>query len=145
MKDKQDELFVVVDKKDRIIGYRTRYECHHNKNLIHRAIGVVVFNKKGQILMQKRSRFKDLNPGLFTISASGHVTKGQTYYRAAQRELEEELGIKIPLTREKNTWQNPTRKQRWIIYSLENMMAHSILPKMKWKKLNLLTLKIFLK
>lgn len=101
MKDNQKELFLVVNKQDKIIGYRTRYDCHHDKNLIHRAIGVVIFNSKGQILLQKRSKLKDLNPGLYTLSASGHVTKGQTYYQAAQRELDEELGIKIPLKREK--------------------------------------------
>lgn len=101
LKDNPKELFIVVNKQDIVIGYRTRYECHHDKNLIHRAIGVVVFNSKGQILLQKRSMFKDLNPGLYTLSASGHVTKGQTYYQAAQTELQEELGIKIPLKREK--------------------------------------------
>lgn len=101
MKDNQGELFVVVDRKDRIIGYRTRFDCHHDKKLIHRAIGIVIFNKAGQILLQKRSKLKDLNPGLYTLSASGHVSKGDTYKQAAQRELQEELGIKLPLKREK--------------------------------------------
>lgn len=100
--DKQDELFVVVDKKDRIIGYRSRFDCHHNKKLIHRAIGVVIFNNnKDHVLLQKRSRYKDLYPGLYTISASGHVGKGETYLQSAKRELLEELGIQIPLTRHK--------------------------------------------
>ena len=99
--DKQDELFIVVDKSDKIIGYRTRYDCHHNKKLIHRAIGVVIFNDKGQILLQKRSKNKDLNPGMYTISASGHVGKGETYIQSAKRELEEELGIQLSLKREK--------------------------------------------
>lgn len=101
MKDNKKELFIVVNKQDRIIGFRTRFECHHDKSLIHRAIGIVIFNSKGQILLQKRSKLKDLNPGLYTLSASGHVSKGQTYYQAAQRELQEELGIKIPLKRER--------------------------------------------
>src|SRR3989344_7169383 len=101
LKDNQNELFIVVDKKDRIIGYRTRYDCHHDKRLIHRAAGIVIFNKQGQILLQKRSKFKDLNPGMYTISASGHVSKGDTYKKAALRELQEELGIQIPLKRVK--------------------------------------------
>lgn len=96
----QDELFVVVNRKDEIIGYRTRYECHHNKQLIHRAIGVVVFNDRGQVLLQKRSKNKDLYPGLYTTSASGHVSKGETYLQAAKRELREELGITAPLKKE---------------------------------------------
>ncbi len=101
MKDKQDELFVVVNKQDKIIGYRTRYDCHHDKSLIHRAVGVVIFNSKGELLLQKRSNHKDLNPGLYDLSVSGHVNQGQTYYQAAQREMQEELGIKIPIKRYK--------------------------------------------
>lgn len=99
MKDNQDELFVVVNKKDRIICYRTRFDCHHNKQLIHRAIGVVIFNKQGQILLQKRSKNKDTNPGFYTLSTSGHVGKGETYEQSAQRELFEEIGIHSPLKR----------------------------------------------
>ncbi len=99
--DNQNELFVVVDKSDKIIGYRTRFECHHNKELIHRAAGVVILNNQGQILLQKRSKNKDTHPGLYTISASGHVNKGETYMQAAKRELKEELGVTItsPLRR----------------------------------------------
>ncbi|OGK18080.1 hypothetical protein A2866_03050 [Candidatus Roizmanbacteria bacterium RIFCSPHIGHO2_01_FULL_39_8] len=93
-KDNQDELFVVVDKNDKILGYKTRYECHHNKELIHRATGVVLFNDKGEILLQKRSMTKDTNPGLYTLSASGHVGKGESYEEAAERELFEEIGVK---------------------------------------------------
>ena len=99
--DKQDEIFVVVDRSDRIRGYFSRYDCHHNKKLIHRAIGVVVFNDKGQILLQKRSKNKDTHPGFYTLSASGHVSKGETYKQTAQRELFEEIGIHSPLKREK--------------------------------------------
>src|SRR5258706_2215468 len=98
MLDDQKELFIVVDEDDTILEYRTRFDCHHDASLIHRAVGIILFNDKGQILLQKRSMKKDLNPGMFTISASGHVTKGQTYEEAAKRELEEELGIQTPLT-----------------------------------------------
>lgn len=99
--DKQDELFVVVNRQDKVIGYRTRFECHHNKQLIHRAAGVVIFNNQGQILLQKRGQNKDTDPGLYTISASGHVGKGETYLQAAKRELMEELGVTVtsPLRR----------------------------------------------
>lgn len=97
--DKQDELFVVVDKNDKILGYRTRYDCHHNKQLIHRVAAIVVINDQGQILLQKRSKDKDVSPGLYTFSASGHISKGETYQQAAQRELQEELGIQSPLTK----------------------------------------------
>ena len=92
--DDQKELFIVVDENDKIIGYRTRSECHNDKSLIHRGIGVVVFNTEGKILLQKRSKQKDLFPGYYSISTGGHVTKGETYLQGAKRELFEEIGVK---------------------------------------------------
>lgn len=97
--DNLDELFIVVDKKDQLIGYRTRKECHHNKDLIHRGVHVVIFNDKGEILMQKRSKFKDLQPGYYSVAVGGHVTKGESYTNTARREMKEELGINVPFQR----------------------------------------------
>lgn len=96
--DDQNELFIVVDRNDNILGHRTRFECHHDKTLIHRTVGALLFNKAGKLLLQKRSRTKDMEPGLWGISAAGHVTKGQTDEDAVHRELKEELGIDVPLT-----------------------------------------------
>lgn len=97
-KDDQKELFVVVDEHDKILGHRSRYDCHHDKKLIHRAVGVVILNDKGEVLLQMRSRTKDTDPGKYAISASGHVSKGETNYQTAQRELFEEIGIHTKLT-----------------------------------------------
>jgi len=94
MKDDQQALFICVDENDKIIGYQTRYECHHNRDIIHRGVDVVLFNnKKDKILLQKRSMRKDTYPGFYTVSASGHVDKGESYKQAAYREMQEELGI----------------------------------------------------
>lgn len=95
--DNLDELFVVVDKNDNIIGHKTRRECHSDKKLIHRAVGVLIFNDKGEVLIQKRSASKDKWPEYFTLSASGHVEKGESYSEAAARELHEEIGVKVNL------------------------------------------------
>lgn len=91
--DNQKELFIVVDEKDKIVGYKTRYECHHDRSLIHRSIGVFLFNSKGEVAFQKRSMTKDTSPGFYTMTASGHVAKGETYLQAALREMEEEIGV----------------------------------------------------
>lgn len=96
--DNQSELFIVVNEQDDIIDYRSRYDCHHNAHLIHRSTDVLLFDTKGRILLQKRSLTKDSNPGLWTVSASGHVSKDETYEQAAHRELYEELGVRTELT-----------------------------------------------
>lgn len=97
MKDLPDEQFTVVDENDLIVGYKTRRECHHDPSIIHRAVDVVLFDSAGNILLQKRSRQKDTYPGYYTVSASGHIDKGESYEAAARREMEEELGIERAL------------------------------------------------
>jgi len=100
MKDIQDEQFIVVDENDQIMGYKTRYQCHHDKLLIHRAVDVILFNAEGKIVMQKRSKQKDLYPSYYCVTASGHVSKGESYEDTAYRELKEEMGVgRIPLVR----------------------------------------------
>ena len=96
--DDQQETLVVVDKDDRVIGYKTRYECHHDKSLIHRTVGVLIYNDKGEILLQKRSLTKDMEPGLWGISSAGHVGQNQGSEEAVHREMSEELGIDLPVT-----------------------------------------------
>lgn len=96
--DNQQELFVVVDKDDHILGYRTRYDCHHDASLIHRGAVMFVFDEKGRVLLQKRSRTKDSDPGFWSMSAGGHVGKGESYEEAMGRELNEELGVDFQLT-----------------------------------------------
>ncbi len=95
--DNQEELFDIVNKDDTVVGKAKRREVHKNKNLIHRSIGVVVFNKKGELFLQQRSKTKDTDPLRWTISCSGHVAAGNSYLKSAKRELEEELGLKLPL------------------------------------------------
>jgi len=94
----KEEYFDVVNEEDEIIGQAKRSECHE-KNLIHRAIFIFIFNDEGKLLLQKRSRFKDLYKGYWTASASGHLSPWERYTQAAKRELKEELGVKLPLTR----------------------------------------------
>ncbi|MBI5614581.1 mevalonate kinase [Candidatus Gottesmanbacteria bacterium] len=96
--DNQEELFIVVDKNDEVIGYRSRADCHSDKTLIHRSLDVVIFNDNGEILLQKRSMTKDTRPGYWGVSVGGHVSKGETYEDAAKREMKEELGVVLPVT-----------------------------------------------
>lgn len=91
--DNQQELFDIVDKNDRVVGQARRWQVHHNKNLIHRSVGICVFNPQGELFMQKRSASKDTDPLTWTISCSGHVLSGDGYEATAHRELQEELGV----------------------------------------------------
>ena len=96
--DNQKELFFWVDENDNVLGQVERYEANRNPDKIHRAVQIVLTNSKNEILLQKRSQQKDIEPGKWTCTASGHVTYPNTYEETAQRELQEELGIEAPLT-----------------------------------------------
>ena len=93
-----DECFPVVDDSDRIMGSAPRAKVHGD-NLLHRSVHVLVFDHNGDVFLQKRSRLKDQNPGVWDSSAAGHVLAGEDYDLAAQRELREELGITAALDR----------------------------------------------
>ncbi len=90
------EQFDVVDEDDRVIATRPRREVH-DQNLLHRAVHILVFNPAGELLLQKRSAWKDREPGKWDSSAAGHLEPGETYEAAADRETEEELGIRPDL------------------------------------------------
>jgi len=92
------ERFPVVDENDQIIGDAPRGEVHGN-NLRHRAVHVFIFNRQGELFLQKRSAWKDRHPLLWDSSAAGHVDAGEEYDQTASRELEEELGVNTELTR----------------------------------------------
>lgn len=94
--DVHGELFDVVDDENRVTGQASRHEVHTRK-LKHRAVHIFVFNARGDLFLQKRSRFKDANPGRWDSSAAGHLNAGCDYGESARRELKEELGVEAPL------------------------------------------------
>lgn len=83
-----DEILPVVDRHDRIRRYLTSGEIHE-KELRHREVVIYLFDEKGRVLVQRR------DGGVFDHSVAGHVPKGETYLQTAQRELAEEVGLKV--------------------------------------------------
>lgn len=89
-----EEIFDVVNERDEVIGQRPRSEVHR-LHLRHRAVHVLVFNQRGNLLLQKRSMRKDCFPGTWDSSASGHLDQGEAYDACAVRELREEIGLEV--------------------------------------------------
>lgn len=71
-----------------------KMEAHH-LGVLHRAFSVVVFNSKGEILLQKRSQHKYHSGGLWTNACCSHPFPGEDTREAARRRLKEELGIDL--------------------------------------------------
>lgn len=88
-----DELFDIVSEDDKVIGQAPRSLCHGDPTLIHRVVHVLVFNPDGELLLQKRSPTKDIQPGKWDTSVGGHLERGESYLSAAHREMAEEIGL----------------------------------------------------
>lgn len=98
MKTNPDELLIhVSDNDETVIGPVARREVHGHPEIIHRAVHIVVLNRAGLMLLQKRSSSKDIMPDRWDTSVGGHVGFGQSYEEAALREAEEELGVRLNL------------------------------------------------
>ena len=97
--DSADEIVAIVDEQNNVIGAIPRREMRA-KRLLHRSTYILVFNSQGEIYVQKRAMTKDVFPGYFDPATGGVVLAGESYEESAQRELEEEMGIRdVPLTR----------------------------------------------
>ncbi|KUG29437.1 putative nudix hydrolase yfcd [hydrocarbon metagenome] len=81
-----------VDGRDRPLGVMSLADVHRQA-LSHRSVLVLLYDLRGKVYLQKRAATKQFYPGRYDVSASGHVKAGESRLEAAQRELEEELGI----------------------------------------------------
>ena len=62
MKDNQDEMFPVVDEEGNILGAISRGEAHNGSKVLHPVVHLHVFNSKGELYLQKRPAWKDIQP-----------------------------------------------------------------------------------
>jgi 8-oxo-dGTP pyrophosphatase MutT (NUDIX family) len=109
----QDEIVVVVDENNNVVGKAPRY-IMRNRGLAHRATYILVFNWNGELFVQKRTPTKDIYPGYYDVATGGVVLAGETYEESARRELEEELGIRgVPLTRLFDFYYEETGNRVW--------------------------------
>jgi isopentenyldiphosphate isomerase len=89
-----EEWFDIVTEKGEVKGKAPRSVVHGNPRLLHPVVHLHVFNKKGQLYMQKRALTKDVQPGKWDTSVGGHINSGEDVKKALRREAREELGIK---------------------------------------------------
>jgi isopentenyl-diphosphate Delta-isomerase len=82
----------LVDYRDHLVRTGTKEDAKKLR-LFTRSVHIWLINKKGELLVCKRSADKKSYPNKLTSSAGGHVDQGEDYKVAAQRELKEELGV----------------------------------------------------
>jgi isopentenyl-diphosphate delta-isomerase len=91
-----EPLLILVDKNDREIGHMNKLEAH-KKGLLHRAVSVLIFDTKGNWLLQKRASTKYHSPSLWSNTCCSHPLPGEKASDAAKRRLIEEMGIEVNL------------------------------------------------
>lgn len=91
--DNNNEMFPLVDEEGNILGAATRGECHNGSRLLHPVVHLHVFNKQGELYLQKRPMWKDIQPGKWDTAVGGHMDLGESVEMALRREVREELGI----------------------------------------------------
>jgi isopentenyldiphosphate isomerase len=93
LKDNENEMLPLVDEYGNITGAATRGECHSGSKLMHPVVHLHVFNSKGELYLQLRPKWKDIQPGKWDTAVGGHVSLGENIEQALKREVQEELGI----------------------------------------------------
>ena len=92
----ETEKVILVDKKDRKIGVEEKIKAHKEGKL-HRAFSIFIFNSKGELLIQQRTKTKYHSGGLWSNTCCGHPKPGESREEAAHRRLKEEMGFDCKL------------------------------------------------
>lgn len=91
--NRAEEWFPLVNEAGKTVGKATRRTCHNGSKLLHPVVHLHIYNRAGDLYLQKRSVRKDIQPGKWDTAVGGHVDLGETIEVALRREVREELGI----------------------------------------------------
>jgi len=91
--DNEEEILPIVDDECRVIGKAPRHLCHSDRTLMHPVVHLHVFDKNGNLYLQKRSLAKRIQPGKWDTAVGGHIAYGEDVCVALEREAREEIGL----------------------------------------------------
>lgn len=91
------DTLILVDEQDNETGSCEKVNCHIGDGKLHRAFSVFLFNPDGELLIQQRSGTKMLWPLIWANSCCSHPRLGEDTYAAANRRMQEELGVTAEL------------------------------------------------
>lgn len=94
MTDDAGEVLDLLDEHGGPTGEVKRRADVHRDGDWHRAFHLWVMHPDGYVLLQRRSRTKDLAAGKVDVSVGGHLRAGEIWLDAL-REAEEEIGLTL--------------------------------------------------
>lgn len=93
----EGEELILVDHDDNEVGYLSKALCHDGAGVLHRAFSLFLFNERGELLLQQRSKEKRLWPGFWSNSCCSHPRRGESMEIATMRRLGDELNFETAL------------------------------------------------
>ena len=122
------ELLPLVDPVGNVIGKATRTECHNGSMLLHPVVHLHVFNEKGELYLQKRPMWKDIQPGKWDTAVGGHVDFGEDIHTALLREAREELGINAEGSELVQMYEFHSEREHELVYAHKIVYDKDITP-----------------
>ena len=116
MRDNNEEIFPIVDDSGKVLGKATRGECHNGSRLLHPVVHLHVFNSLGEVYLQRRPDWKDIQPGKWDTAVGGHLDYGETPEEALRREVREELGITRFIPKRIGQYVFDSKRERELVY-----------------------------
>ena len=93
MEADKEELLKVYSADGHCLGMELRSKVH-NEQLFHEEVAIWIINSNKELLLEKRSLAKKLNPGRYSLCA-GHVVGDDSVEDTLIREAQEEIGLNL--------------------------------------------------
>ena len=93
----ESDALILVDADDQSLGELSKIRCHEGRGILHRAFSLLIFNGRGELLIQQRAAAKRLWPRYWSNSCCSHPRSGESMETAIHRRLYEELGLRCEL------------------------------------------------
>ncbi|MCQ2056968.1 MAG: NUDIX domain-containing protein [Bacteroidaceae bacterium] len=127
-RDDDNELFPVVDEQGNVVGKILRGEAHNGCKVLHPVIHLHVFNSRGELYLQHRPKWKLIQPDRWDTACGGHVAYGESIGQAFEREVAEELGIKVDNAESLGSYTFESAREREFVHVFKTVYDGPINP-----------------
>ncbi len=129
--DDAKEIFPIVDEDGNVLGSVSRGEAHDGRKVLHPVVHMHLFNSNGELYLQKRPNWKDIQPGKWDTATGGHVDLGESVEQALKREVNEELGVTDFIPRPMGQYVFESKQEKELIYVYKTVYDGPVTPNNK--------------